>query len=161
MTEPHSTLADLLRWLATAWAAEIPIRLHVHETDDGGKPQWHAAFRAFLAALDTDREGDIMRPVRAHWRALAHSSGSGGRRARWLYVLACSGWDWRLACRRIGPIEMLGPWGDDLALDYATATLTEFHRRCQSEPRKFVRAPRGALARVGKSEAQHNAEEAA
>lgn len=161
MTEPPKSLSALVRWFAEAWAAEMPQRLHSRDMDEGGNPQWHAAFRSYLAGLDEDKEGDITRPVRTHWRQLAHSSGRGGRRARWLFVLACSGFDWLVACRRIGPIDGLGAWGDDMALDYATATLAGFYERCRSEPRKFVRAPRGALSRVGKSESQHKAEEAA
>lgn len=156
-------LQELLRWFREAWSAEMPVRLHDRGTEDDGAPHWHAAFRSYLTGNEwaTDQDGTIRRPIRAHWSQMAGSSGRGGRRARYLFVLACSDFDPLLAYRRVCPLgDGIGAWADDVALDYAEATLQRFHDRCQVEPRRFLPTPKGAMARVGKSESQHRAEEA-
>jgi hypothetical protein len=156
-------MADLLRWFREAWTSEMPARLHDRGHEEDGSPHWHAAFRSYIAGSDwaTDQDGSVLRPVRAHFSGWAHSSGRNCLRARLLFVLACHDFDPAAAWEALrGPA--VTDWDHMHREDTTEATLRRFWRACQHEPRRFLPPrDRGALARVGKSESQHRAEEAA
>ena len=144
-------LAGLVRWFMAAARDDVPLRIHSRDTADDGDPEWHPSFTAWLVAhpAAVDREGHVKSPFR-FWLWVMRGQGQSGRvRAEFLYRLACLEGDWLAAARTITP---LSDDGEVVARDFAVASLQQFWRRMQSEPRRHVREPQ-------KSEAQHAAEE--
>lgn len=44
--------AKRMRWLSAMWNEEIPLRIHSHEIDDGGAPQWHPDFALWMSRTE-------------------------------------------------------------------------------------------------------------
>ncbi len=155
--EPHD-LSSLVRWFRHEWQAEMGSgRLHVRETDGGGAPNWHARFRQLI-------EGEQLRsfPVRYHLASMSRASQRGMRRAEFCFRLACTDYDVLATVRATSPAGY-DEHGEDWALDYAEMCLRRLWRKvtdvAANDPSDG--RPRRYLPRVGKSEAQHRAEEAA
>jgi len=151
-------LAALVRWFLAESADDIPARTHNRETDAGGVPEWHAAFRAWLTAPPdaVDKEGYVRSPLRFWLWKMRGNGGKDSRRAEFLFRLAVLGGDWQEA---VHARRSMSKWKGDMAEAYALASLRIFWRLMQQEPRKFVGDPKGlAERRIGKSEAQHAAE---
>lgn len=159
MTDEPKNLAGLLHWYRDMVGDRIPARLHDRDTDGGGNPQWHSAFRAYLTAHPraTDREGYVRDPLSFWLWTLSRSGGKNKRRAEFLYRLAVLDFDWLEA---VHARRSMSKWADDMAEDYALASLRKLWRMCQTEPQPHVREPRTVVDQ-GKSEAQHHAEGAA
>lgn len=169
MTEP-SSLAALLKWFRTEWQAEMGSgRIHVRDTDAGGDPDWHARFRA-LVELPKVKDGDPVEwtgssstslPLRYHLRNMARASHRGRTRAEFLFRLACLDFDVMVAARHTSPAA----WdhhGEQWALDFAENSLRRLHRRCIDPRWNDAEGPRTFVQRrIGKSEAQSAAEDAA
>ena len=145
-------LPALIRWYLSDAGDDIPVRLHNRDTDDGGYPQWHGAFRAWLTShpAHVDREGHIRSPFRFWLWQMASNSRTGRVAAEWLYHLAALRGDWIESSRLITPLT---EDGEVMARIYAVATLQHFWRLMQTQPHRLVSKP--------KSEAQHVAEESA
>lgn len=161
--EQPSNLHDLVRWFREAWESEMPTRLHSRDTDAGGSPDWHGEFKAYLTAsvYAIDEEGSARRPMAVHWTRWSNSTGRDASRARFLYTLVCKGYSVPNAWQALkGTPTELGAVARD---DFAYRTLARFWEVCQTPPRVYPPRPKedrkGALSRVGKSEAQHHAEE--
>ena len=151
MTGEPTHLAALVRWYKSVVADAIPTRLHTRDFSEGGTPEWHAAFRAWLMGAPgaLDRDGNVKNPYRFWlWRMKGE-----GRQSRvaadFLYRLACLRYDWLAAVRTITPLT---DDGEVVARAFAEDALRRFWRLMQSDP--HYHQPR-------KSEAQHAAEEAA
>ena len=143
-------LAALVRWFREAASDDIPARIHCRDIDDGGAPQWHAAFRAWLTAdpRATDREGHVRSPFRFWLWTMRKSGWSGRVRADFLHRLAIYDGDWLNAVRSMPPEDL-----EVMLRDFVVESLRQHWRNMQSEPRRHVAAP--------KSESQHQAEESA
>lgn len=86
-TDPPATLRDLVRDLRTAYADEVPSRIHSRDTDAGGDPAWSPEFTRYLTgsdfATDTRDEGTTevyLTPFRACISAMGRSSDEATRR---------------------------------------------------------------------------------
>ena len=159
MTGEPRNLSALIRWYSEAVGDAIPTRLHSRQMSEGGTPEWHAAFRAWLLAhpAATAREGYIRSPLRYWLWVLHRNGGRDKRRAEFLWRLAYADGDDMDAVH--GRLSM-SEWGQDMAEAYAIASLRILWRMMQSEPVKFERGP-STVVDQGKSESQHRAEEAA
>jgi len=86
-THEPRTLRELVRALRTAYAEEVPSRLHNRDTDEGGHPAWTPEFTRYLAGADaaTDR-GDggttevYLTPFRACMAGMMRSSDEATRK---------------------------------------------------------------------------------
>ena len=163
MTGEPSTLSALLHWYRAEVGDDIPIRIVTRAIDEGGAPQWHGAFRAWLTAPpdQEDKEGNVISPLR-YWLHQMGTTGRAGRRARFLFILASIDFDWNMAAR------IHGIYDSDAAHDYTRATLGRLWRLMYSvgkgadgQPMVFVNEPRREVAFTEKSESQVRAEDAA
>lgn len=176
MTEPKSLL-HLVRWFRAEWQAEMGSgRIHVRDTDAGGDPEWHARFKAIVEI--PVKQGDPLEwvgsqaphlPMRFYLWKMAKGSERGRRRARFLFRLACTDFDWLETARRTSNLaKSMDEHGVDWAEDYAETCLRRLWamyadpERTEADqhgrpvgPRTFVQK------RIGKSEAQSAAESAA
>lgn len=141
MSRP-SSLTALLSWYRSEVDAAIPQRLHVHSLDDGGAPEWHGAFRAYLDAhpASEDHDGALLNPLRYWlWRM------SGGRE-RFLHALAMVDFDWVMAAN----LRFVGD--PDAAYDYTRESLRRLHRLMYADdgtPNEPRRPKFGDCARHG------------
>jgi len=135
-------LGELIRWFRRETELAYPARIHSRDYSEGGTPEWHGAFRAWLLAHpgSTDREGDIKNPYRFWLWSMANGGRSGRVGAEYLYRLACLDGDWLAAARTFTPLTAEG---EHLARAYAIATLRRFWRRMQTVPHREV-TPRHA-----------------
>jgi hypothetical protein len=167
VTEPHS-LRDLVAWHRAAWESEMPQRLHSRATDAGGGPDWHGEFRAYLygAVTAVDDDGEARRPAHLVWTRWANGHGSNATRARFLHHLAFLGGDIEAAWLATMPAQRrakLVGIESVACSDFAYETLRRFYREVTRPPVVYSgpRRERSVTDRVGKSESQHRAEDAA
>jgi hypothetical protein len=158
MTDEPANLSRLVSWFRHEWHAEMGSgRIHVRDTDEGGAPDWHQRFKDLINETDLHRF-----PMRYHLDRMSRSSTRGSRRAVFLFRLACSDFDVLSTVRATSPAGY-DEHGEEWALDYAEASLRRLYRQATdvsvNDPDSG--RPRRYLPRVGKSEAQHRAEEAA
>ena len=90
-------LRALVNMVRTAYADEVPTRLHVHQTDAGGDPAWSPEFTRYLTDSDYATDDDVYRT--AFRRCLAAMSRSDGPMARDARIVA------RIAIGGAGPSE--------------------------------------------------------
>lgn len=157
--------SGLLAWYRSAWQAEMGSgRTTVHLTDGGGAPEWHPRFAALIlsAPVESDESGNPLFPIRYHLQRLYRRSGTRGKhRALFLFKLACLDFDVQATARASSPAGWF-EHGEAWARDYAELCLSRLYQRATStEYNDGEGHPRRFLPRVGKSEAQHNAEAAA
>ena len=154
MSSEPTSLHSLIAWYREAVDDTIPTRLHNRDIDDGGNPQWHGQFRAYLTAHPcvTDKEGYV-RDKLAFWLwTMSRGGPKNKRRAEFLHRLAVLDFDWLEA---VHARRSMSKWAGDMAEDYTVASLRILWRKMQSEPEIRVRPP------VDKSDAQKDAEAAA
>ena len=154
MNDEPKRLDDLIVFYRDVVGDSIPGRLHNRDTDDGGNPQWHGAFRAYLTAhpRTTDREGYVRDPLAFWLWTLQRGGPKNRRRALFLYRLARLDFDWLEA---VHARRSMSQWREDMAEDYAEASLRVLWRKMQEEPVLYVKPP------IDKSDAQRDAEAAA
>ena len=146
-------LAGLIGWFMGEVADDIPVRLHSRDTADDGDPEWHPAFRRYIAGHPGayDRDGEVHSPLRFWLWVMQGESWENRVMAEFLYRLARYEGDYLEAVRVVQPLT---EDGEILARSFARDALRRFWRRMQTTPRRGVRVR-------DKSEAQHAAEEGA
>jgi hypothetical protein len=148
------TLPELLTWYRSEWNAETPGRIHVRLTDAGGTPEWHERFRSLI-------NGDLRGfPLRYQLRSMARRGSRSQARARFLYVLACQGFDVKRTASALAP-------GNDhyaraWAASYATFALRQLYDMAHDPERTHEDGTARTFVekRISKSEAQAAAEAA-
>ena len=117
MSRPTS-LQSYLRWFREEVEDAVPARIHSKDIDDGGSPQWHGAFRAWLTAHPAaeDREGNLLSPLR-YWMWRLRDP-----RYAFLLRLIATEFDWRWA----GRLSLVAE--EQAAHDYCRETLRRLHR---------------------------------
>lgn len=184
MKDPKTARA-LAAWFRHHWAASLPERLHVHESDAGGGPRQTGSLTRLLTSewpnlkepekttrggrpftgwdaqgepLNVDEDGRTLDRFRywLEWMLVRSRSGRENRQAQRLIQWAFMGFDSAaLAAITPVPVEFM-----DAYLERALRTL---YRRCQTEPVRFAICPtcrRGTCECGEKSESQQHAEEA-
>lgn len=161
MTGEPRSLSAYLRWYREEVGDDIPVRIVTRQLDEGGAPQWHAAFNRWLTAhpAQEDKEGYILSPLR-FWLFQMATVGKARRRSRYCFILASCDFDWRFAGR------VQGVYDDDAAHDYTMETLHRlwgymYHVAPSVTGRPIVIANEPRREVKGKSDAQLDAEAAA
>jgi hypothetical protein len=152
-------------WYRAEWQGEMGTgRTTIALIDEGGGPEWHERFRALIvnARTDSDATSASSFPMRYYLQRLYRGRGTHNkRRATYLFRLACMGFDVAATARATSPAGWY-EHGEAWAHDYTEMCLRRLYRIAHDpELSDNDGMPRKFLPRVGKSEAQHRAEEAA
>lgn len=164
LASPHRSLALALAWFRAEWQASSPWRLHEHDEewqkgDVLGAPAWTERWKTWLMEVDPDDPTPARDPLRrAHLLLRSSESPFDNAGADYLFRLACLDFDMeRAALSMVPPIALpYIPWYAEKAIDRLRERMeAEHHRQAPTVPRPEWMARLG----IGKSEAQHRAEE--
>lgn len=163
LAHPYRDLAIALAWFKDEWQASTILRLHDIQDDPNGAPEWTERWKRWLEAHDPARDADDPWPWdplrRAHLAMRASDSAFDRAGADYLFRLACLGFDMERAALAMDPPLALPfiAWYAEKAID----RLREKVQAARTKPASIVPRPEWmARLRIGKSEAQHAAEEA-
>lgn len=169
LSSPYRDLALALAWFRDEWQASFPRRIHEHDAEHQsgevlGAPSWTERWKTWLSSNDPDRDADDPRPVeplRRAWLALRASGSMFDRAgAEYLFRLACLDFAMERAALTMDP-----PLAHPYIAWYAEKAIDRLREQVVKERTKKP----GTVGRpewmdrvgIGKSEAQHAAEEAA
>ena len=167
LASPHSSLRKALAWFRFEWTAADPVRLHKADVAGDASPEWSDRWKDWLTAHDENRDpqDDSTRPpfdpLRRGWLGLRRSSSMFDRAvAEYLFRVASLGFDLEAAALTMDP-----PQPPPYIAGYAEKAIDRLRERVEGErhrPAPTVPQPEwmGRLG-IGKSDAQHAAEEAA
>lgn len=165
LASPHRSLREALEWFRAEWQASLPVRLHegwdsVEPGDVLGAPAWTLKWRNWLMSVDPKDDTVPMDALRRAHMAMTMSESLWERSgAAFLFRLGCLGFDPLSAGR-----NMPDPLPVTYTAWYAEKAIDRLREKMEQERRK---AP-GRVERpewmdrlgIGKSDAQHHAEEA-
>lgn len=167
LASPHRSLREALEWFRAEWQAALPVRLHegwdsVEPGDVLGAPAWTHKWRTWLASVDpADKSVPTMDPLRRAHMAMTMSESLWERAgAAFLFRLGCLGFDPISAGRNMPDVLPVTytAWYTEKAID----RLRERIGQERSKPPGRVERPEWMdRLGIGKSDAQHHAEEAA
>lgn len=166
LASPHRSLRLALDWFASEWTASLPVRLHKADVAGDASPEWSDRWKTWLTAHDEGwKPGEDVPPpfdpVRRAWLSLRRSTSMFDMFvAEYLFRLASMGFDMRAAAVTMDP-----PLAVPYIPGYTEKAIDRLRERIEGERRK----PPAAVSRpewmdrlsIGKSDAQHAAEEAA
>lgn len=167
LSSPHSSLREALAWFEDEWTATFPMALHepfsVEPGDVLGATAWTERWKRWVKAHDLNRDADDPRPYdalrRAHTSLTMSTSLWDRCAAAFLFRLACCAFD-PLAAGRNMPDVLPVPYTagyTEKAIDRLREVVARERTRQPSEARRPEWMDR---LDIGKSEAQHKAEEA-
>lgn len=167
LASPHRSLREALEWFRAEWQAALPVRLHegwdsVEPGDVLGAPAWTLKWRNWLSSVDPgDGEAPLYDPLRRAHMALTMSDSLWDRAgAAFLFRLGCLGFDPMCAARNMPdtlPTAYVA-WYTEKAIDRLRERMAKERTK---EPGKVERPEWMDRLHIGKSDAQHAAEEAA
>jgi len=166
LASPHRSLRLALDWFTHEWTASLPVRLHKADVAGDASPEWADRWKAWLMAHDEGwQPGEDVPPpfdpTRRAWLRLRRSSNLFDKFvAEYLFRLASLGFDMRAAARDMDP-----PIAVPYIPGYTEKAIDRLRERIEGERRKPARTvdrPEWMdRLNIGKSDAQHAAEEAA
>jgi len=169
LASPYRDLREALDWFRAEWQAALPSRIHEHGAvapgDLLGGPAWTHRFSAWLSEGDAPDEGAPVRPPRdplrrALWSMSRGSSLWDNAGAAFLFRLACLGYDVeRTAAAMPDPLgHLYCGWYAEKAIGRLREVMAQEQRRL---PARVDRLEWMDRLHIGRSDAQHAAEEAA
>lgn len=166
LASPHRSLREALEWFRAEWQAALPVRLHegwdsVEPGDVLGAPAWTHKWRLWLSSVDPGDDAVPMDPLRRAHMAMTMSESLWERAgAAYLFRLGCLGFDPLSAGRNMPdrlPVTYTA-WYAEKAIDRLRERMEQERHR---PPGRVERPEWMDRLHIGKSDAQHAAEEAA
>lgn len=167
LASPHRSLREALEWFRAEWQAALPVRLHegwdsVEPGDVLGAPAWTHKWRTWLSSVDPgDGSVPVMDPLRRAHMAMTMSESLWERAgAAFLFRLGCLGFDPLSAARNMPDVLPVSytAWYAEKAIDRLRERMENDRHKA---PGRVDRPEWMDRLHIGKSEAQHEAEEAA